>query len=158
MGLCNLTKFIKYDPIFPLKLNSPKSALTTVRKFLPLRIIRKPHRMFSVSNGITSPRRRLWADELTANSKILRRSDRFLVFSPPCSTPFVSSPRIPYAHICYWKITGNSWPTVERPTAKWVVPQIHWMALRLARFRAAYNTSLLFWLPSRWDWAAHVRW
>ena len=51
----NLTKFISNVPNLSSKLNPLRPALTTVRKLLPLRLTRKPHRMFSVSNGTTSP-------------------------------------------------------------------------------------------------------
>ena len=52
LGGFNLTKFISNVPNLSSKLNPLRPALTTVRKLLPLRLIRKT---FSVSNGITSP-------------------------------------------------------------------------------------------------------
>ena len=56
LGGFNLTKLIISNvPNLSSILNPLRPALTTLTKLLPLRLIRKPHRMFSVSNGTTSP-------------------------------------------------------------------------------------------------------
>ena len=55
LGGFNLTIINSNVPSLSLKPNPLRPALTTVRKVLPLRLIRNSHRMFSVSNGTTSP-------------------------------------------------------------------------------------------------------
>ena len=57
LGGFNLKKFISNIANLSLKLNPLRPALSAVRKFLPLRLDRKSHRMFSVSNGTMSPMR-----------------------------------------------------------------------------------------------------
>ena len=55
LGGFNLTIIISNVSSLSLKPNPLRPALTTLKKLLPLRLIRISHRIFSVSNGATSP-------------------------------------------------------------------------------------------------------